>query len=89
MYFYTVKSSTLVLCIDLCNYHFRNQSAPDNDDEKCLLLQSKNNMALLSEKTLGPFLKDVECESIVCPFLHERQALIIFKTIKGNLDHRK
>lgn len=59
-----------------------NQSAPNNDDEKCLLLQSKNNMAQLSEKTLGPFLKDVECESIVCPFLNERQALIIFKTIK-------
>uniref|UniRef100_K1Q9A6 Poly [ADP-ribose] polymerase 14 n=1 Tax=Magallana gigas TaxID=29159 RepID=K1Q9A6_MAGGI len=58
-----------------------NQSVPDNNDEKCLLLQSKNNIAL-SEKTLGPFLKDVEYESVVCPFLNELQALIIFKTIK-------
>lgn len=66
----------------------RNQSVPDNNDEKCLLLQSKNNIAL-SEKTLGPFLKDVEYESVVCPFLNELQALIIFKTIKGNLEHRK
>ncbi|XP_052704649.1 uncharacterized protein LOC128180570 [Crassostrea angulata] len=58
-----------------------NQSVPDNNDEKCLLLQSKNNIALY-EKTLGPFLKDVECESVVCPFLNKCQALVIFKTIK-------
>lgn len=63
----------------------RNQSVLDHDDERCLLLQSKNSMTL-SENTLGPILKDVECD-VVCPFIKNCCAMIIFKTTKGNFDH--
>lgn len=59
-----------------------NQSAPDDYDERCLLLQSKNNMTL-SENTLGPILKDVACD-VVCPFFKDCCALIMFKTTKDS-----
>lgn len=81
-------SQTYVAKLDPCiNYQIslRKQLVPDNDDERCLLLQSKNNIAL-SEKMLGPFLKDVACD-VVCPFLKDYCALIIFKTIKGKFNH--
>lgn len=60
----------IVFCIDIQNYYFRNQLVLDNNDEKCFLLQSKNNIVLF-EKMFGLFLKGVEFESVVCLFLNE------------------
>lgn len=42
----------------------------------------------LSENTLGPILKDVACD-VVCPFFKDCCALIMFKTTKGKLNHKK
>ncbi|XP_062602867.1 uncharacterized protein LOC134264599 isoform X2 [Saccostrea cucullata] len=55
--------------------------AVPHEDQFCLILSSKDG-GILSEKNIGPLMKDVECENIICPFLKDGCALIRFKSVK-------